>query len=51
MGKIIKFSTVLCVLAAIIMAGCIEPEPQKEPKYKDLPNPHYRPRHDIPIEP
>ena len=50
MGKIIKFSTVMCVLGAVILTGCIEPE-DKPPKYKDLPNPHYRPRHDIPIEP
>ena len=51
MGRFFKLASVLCVLTTIIMAGCIEPEPQKEPKYNDLPNPHYRPRHDIPIEP
>ena len=43
-----------CIMVALALClsgvGCIEPE-EKPPEYNDLPNPHYRPQRDVPLEP
>jgi len=38
---------IIAIVAAVMLAGCVEPEP----KYNDLPRPHHRDRHDVPLEP
>lgn len=42
--------TLFVVIMFVIVSGCVEPDSSSQ-KYSDLPNPHYRPRHDVQLEP